>query len=247
MQASADWDYVTLDSCAPFARHNMLRAVAVQRLARVRAMSSKAATMPETAQRITEYWFQNIEDAGVSEEQREQVASRWFRGGDAVDAEIRDKFGNDVENAVAGKLASWTATAEGTLALVLLLDQFTRNVFRDTAMAFAADAQAQKIVKDAVAAGTHEELSPIRRAFLLMPLMHSENPEDGRALLPLLLKAAEDAEGSPLHSSIKSFHDFGVAHLEVLDRFGRYPHRNQVLGRKSTPEEEKYVADGGGW
>ncbi len=162
----------------------------------------------------------------------------WFRKDPGFDEEIRRAFGNAVESALAGDYAAWDATAPGALAGVVLLDQFTRNLFRDTPRAFAGDAQALAIAESVVARGADRELSPHGRWFLYMPFEHAESVAAQRqslALFSALAQATNDP--GPL--------EWAQKHADVIFRFGRYPHRNAVLGRTSTPEEIAFLAQPG--
>lgn len=162
----------------------------------------------------------------------------WFRKDRDFDEEIRRAFGNAVESALAGDYAAWDATAPGALARVVLLDQFTRNLFRDTPRAFAGDAQALAIAERVVARGADRELPPHGRWFLYMPFEHAESVATQRqslALFGALSQAMNDP--GPLAWAQK--------HADVIFRFGRYPHRNATLGRESTPEEIAFLAHPG--
>lgn len=162
-------------------------------------------------------------------------AARWFVKDPAVDEEIRVRFGAAYAAAAAGRLAGWEETTEGALALVLVLDQFSRNMFRGSAQAFAADPLAREIAGRAVARGFDASFeNPVRRFFYL-PWMHSEDLAD-QELCVTLCRAAADAEGVH-HAEI---------HADIIRRFGRFPHRNGPLGRTTTPAEQAFL-DGGGY
>jgi len=159
----------------------------------------------------------------------------WFRKDAAFDDAIRTRFGAAVETAIAGGFADWDAAAEGALAHVLLLDQFTRNIFRDTPRAFAGDARALAIAEAAVARGFDRALDAFGRWFLYLPFEHAEAPEAQKRSLALFgALAQETGDPSPL--------EWAQKHADVIFRFGRYPHRNAILGRASTPEEEAFLA-----
>jgi uncharacterized protein (DUF924 family) len=161
--------------------------------------------------------------------------AKWFEHEDAFDAEIRARFLATCEAAAAGRIEHWQATADGTLALLILLDQFPRNLFRGDACAFATDAEARRITERAIARGT-DRLFPLpERRFFYMPLMHSENLADQERCIALCREAG-DAEGEK----------YAEIHADVIRRFGRFPHRNHVLGRTTT-EAERAFLDGGGF
>ena len=189
---------------------------------------------------IIEFWFGELDDAGMAPPDR---AARWFRGGDAVDRQCRELFGGRGEAALAGRLGHWADTDRGLIALVLLLDQFTRNIYRGTPRAFAGDPQALAAARGAVASGRHLRLPVIHQVFLYMPYEHCEDlptQQAGVALFDALMARA-GATG------LAGFRDYAVAHREVIARFGRFPHRNAVLGRASTPQERAYLATHGGF
>lgn len=162
----------------------------------------------------------------------------WFRGGPAVDAEIRERFLADVERAAARALDTWMGTPEGCIAHVLLLDQFPRNLFRDTPRAFATDAMARAAAEAALAAGFDRDRPCVERQFLYMPFEHSEALEDQRRAVALF-------EAMPEHPSREAWIDYAVRHCRIVERFGRFPHRNAILGRESTPDERAWLAEGG--
>jgi len=158
----------------------------------------------------------------------------WFEKNPALDEEIRRRFLALHEAAAAGRLASWENSAEGALALLILLDQFPRNMFRGDKRAFATDAQARALASRAILNG-FDGADPEMRSFFYLPFEHSESLVDQERGL-LLYKAAGDADG------LKWAH----IHADIIRRFGRFPHRNAVLGRATTPEEQAFL-DGGGF
>jgi len=153
----------------------------------------------------------------------------WWRRSDAFDARIAARFGALHEAAARCELWAWRDGAPGRLAEIIVLDQFSRHLHRGDARAFAADPLALALAQTAVAAGAHRELDPRRRVFMLMPYMHSES----RAVHEVALQLFADAPAGNL--------DYERRHKAVIDRFGRYPHRNAVLGRTSTPEEIEFL------
>ncbi len=162
----------------------------------------------------------------------------WFRKSVATDQVIRERFAPAVEAALQGGLRHWVDDgARGALAVILLLDQFTRNLFRDSARAFAGDAAALAIARDLVATGGDARLAPVERWFAYMPFEHSESMADQRESLRLFGALAALGLAEPLAWAQK--------HFEVIERFGRYPHRNEVLGRNSTAEEIEFLRQPG--
>ncbi len=164
--------------------------------------------------------------------------AEWFRKDPAFDAQIAARFGDAVGAARAGAFGEWCATPEGSLARVLLLDQFTRNVHRDTPLAFAGDARALATAEQAIARGFDADLDRYGRWFLYLPFEHAEDAAaQDRSLALFRIRADETGDPSPL--------DWAQRHADVIRRFGRYPHRNAILGRASTPEEEAFLREPG--
>lgn len=164
---------------------------------------------------------------------REAGPEKWFRKDDAFDARFRDRFLATHEAAARGELDDWAATADGALALLILLDQFPRNAFRGSPRTYATDPKAREIAKAAVAAGFDREVDPQLRSFFYLPYMHSEDLADLRQCVEL-----SKAVGG-------EHHKYAVHHMGIVERFGRFPHRNAMLGRESTPEELRFLAEGG--
>lgn len=160
---------------------------------------------------------------------------KWWSRDDALDAEIREHFFDRHAHAAFGALDHWQETPEGALALVLLLDQFSRNLFRDTAHGWAFDAKGLAIAKRAIANGLDAEMDAELRNFMYLPFMHSEELEDQRACLRHMERTGKD-------DNIKAARE----HLDIIERFGRFPHRNGRLGRETTHEEQAFL-DGGGF
>ena len=158
----------------------------------------------------------------------------WFRKDAAFDAEIRIRFGDATAIALAGGYGEWCAAPEGALARVLLLDQFTRNIHRDTPVSFAGDARALATAQDTVDRGLDHALDPHGRWFLYLPFEHAEDHAAQQRSLALFGALAEETGlAAPL--------EWAKKHAEVVARFGRYPHRNSILGRTSTPEELAFL------
>jgi uncharacterized protein (DUF924 family) len=160
---------------------------------------------------------------------------KWFEKDEAFDADIRARFLAAYAAAAAGKLAVWESVAEGALALVIVLDQFPRNMFREQARMFAADPLARAVADRAIARGLDGNYVPPERRFFYLPFMHAESLADQERCIALC-RAAADAEG------VK----YAETHAGIIRRFGRFPHRNRVLGRATTPDEQTFL-DGGGF
>ena len=165
---------------------------------------------------------------------RSSGAHRWFGKDDEVDRAIRDRFLLLYEVLATWPAADALTSARRALATVLVLDQFPRNIFRDTPQAFATDALARAVAQGAIAKGLDKALEPEQRIFLYLPFEHSEDKDD-QARAVALISTLGDAE----------FTRYALAHKAVIDRFGRFPHRNAVLGRASTPEEEAFLTEPG--
>ena len=165
---------------------------------------------------------------------REAGPDKWFKKDDVFDAEIRQRFLATYEAAAAGRLFHWEDTPEGALALVIALDQFPRNMFRGSARTFAADALARAVADRAIARGSDRCFPIAERAFFYMPFEHSENLADQERCLALI-RATGDAE----------LQKWAELHADIIRRFGRFPHRNAVLGRATTPEEQAFLDAGG--
>ena len=182
---------------------------------------------------VVDFWF-----GAEGSPERGRPRPEWFRKDPAFDAAIRARFGDAVEAALAGAFADWDAAPDRALARVLLLDQFTRNIFRDTPRAFAGDAQALVVAEAAVARGFDRALDPLQRWFLYLPYEHAEGAAMQRRSLALFeALARETGRAEPL--------EWARRHADVIFRFGRYPHRNEVLGRASTPEEVAFLREPG--
>lgn len=180
-------------------------------------MNSQAASASE----IVAFW-------------REAGPTRWFEKDEAFDQEIRRRFAGTHERAMTGALDGWESTAEGTLALLLLLDQFPRNMFRGSARAFEGDEKARSIAAAALLKGYDSQVAPELRSFFYLPFEHSEDMADQERAIALYT-AAGDEDGLK----------WAKLHADIIRRFGRFPHRNACLGRETMPEEQKFLDDGG--
>jgi uncharacterized protein (DUF924 family) len=166
----------------------------------------------------------------------------WFARDDAFDAEIRARFAELAAAAAAGDLAAWAATAEGALALVVLLDQFPRNLHRGSARAFAADAMARRVADAAIARGFDLQTSWHRRFFFYLPFEHSEDAGD-QARSVAYFSAWCDCCPAEEQARVREQLEYVVRHQEIIARFGRFPHRNPALGRPTTPEEALFLQE----
>lgn len=185
-----------------------------------------------SAQEVLDFWFQG--DATVWR------ADPWFVRSAAFDAAIAERFGLAVEAAQDGVLDGWAETAAGTVALLLVLDQFARNIHRGSHRAFAGDAHARGIARAALAGEIEGALGPVERVFLYLPFEHSEELADQDLSVTLF----DSLPAAPWRDSVV---DYAERHRAVIREFGRFPHRNAVLGRESTPAELAWLAAGGGF
>jgi len=177
---------------------------------------------------ILEFWFGREGDAHHG-----SFRPEWFSKNDAFDREIRERFLKVFEAAERDALDSWRGEAHSALALIIVLDQFPRNMFRGERRSFATDEKALSVTQHAMEKGLDRALPPLQRAFLYMPLMHSEDLSHQRQSVSLFTELDRQTRGT--QSS------FAQRHLEIIERFGRFPHRNAVLGRSSTPEEVEFL------
>lgn len=191
-----------------------------------------AKSLPDRARALIDAWFGPPDDP-----ERERAREIWFKSTAEFDASLRRAFLADYKAAAAGALHSWEALPEGALALVLLLDQIPRNIFRDMPHAYATDNAARAVTDRALGKGFDQRVPPVWRRFFYMPLHHSENIDDQHRAR--LLFAA--LPGDPARSG--SLRRYGRPYLEVIERFGRFPHRNAILGRPSTPAEIAFLAE----
>jgi uncharacterized protein (DUF924 family) len=169
---------------------------------------------------------------------------RWFTTDAVTDAVIRTEFGPMVEKASQGLLNSWAAIPEGRLALILLLDQFRRHIYRGTRKAFSRDPQALKLCVEGAMKGEYKSLTPFQQAFFFMPLQHAES-------LKIQERSAKIYSGmvngvsETLKATFATFAQFADLHHDIIESFGRFPHRNKILGRPDTAEEAEYLDSGG--
>jgi uncharacterized protein (DUF924 family) len=197
--------------------------------------------MSPDAQAVLAYWFGTAgDDAEVADAQ----SSLWWDHHPAVDAEIRERFSALRAQAVSGALQDWTGTPHGRLALIILVDQFSRNIYRDNRRAYADDARARAWCQEGLARSDDLTLRIIERVFFYLPLEHSENIDDQEHAVKLFEALAGGA--APAHRKrLADFAGYARRHRDIVARFGRFPHRNAALGRESTPEERVFLTQPG--
>lgn len=171
---------------------------------------------------VLKFWFEDVDP------------KQWWAVDPAFDDLIREKFGALLQQATRGELYAWRTEARGRLAEIIVLDQFSRNMHRNTAQAFSQDSMALVLAQEAIALEVQRQLSPVERSFLLLPYMHSESRAIHAVAEQLYRKFAP-----PVNL------DFELRHKAIIDRFGRYPHRNAILGRVSTAEEIEFLKQPG--
>ncbi|MFD1216456.1 MULTISPECIES: DUF924 family protein [Microbulbifer] len=202
-----------------------------------------------TPDAVLTFWFGGHSPDHASSPQQ---IGRWFNGGDGFDEEIRTRFGHTVDIALAGGLDHWQQSPAEQLALILVCDQFTRNIYRGSERAFAGDPLAlstsQAMIRDNLQTGFGLD----QRAFLGMPLEHSELPEVQAQSVTYFSQLQQDfSEDQGVSSAdakrARSYYGFAVSHRDVIERFGRFPHRNAALARDSSGEEQEWLDNGGGF
>jgi uncharacterized protein (DUF924 family) len=188
-----------------------------------------------TAQDVLDFWFLPPTDPGYGKARPE-----WFRKDPAFDAHIRERFGSLIAQALAGGLREWEMEGpHGALARILVLDQFTRNAYRDAPESFAGDALALSAAQALVDSGADQQLPPFQRAFVYMPYEHAEDARMQQCAVDLFARLAAEHEG------FGEMLDYAHRHRGVIARFGRFPHRNPILGRASSADELQYLGQPG--
>ncbi len=188
--------------------------------------------MPELATQILDFWFGQVEPDGTDK--------RWFQSSAAHDQRIAERFGEYLDDARRGKLDSWGQAADSWLAYILLTDQFPRNIFRGRTEAFAYDDLALSMARHGLQRGFDQALHPIRRVFAYLPFEHSESRQD-QDLCCVLMSALQAAAPPESRDSLQASMAYALAHRDIIVRFGRFPHRNAVLGRTSSDDERRYL------
>jgi|TARA_Y100000310_G_scaffold345044_1_gene461363 uncharacterized protein (DUF924 family) len=197
--------------------------------------------MTDSYEEILTFWL------GQAPDHKETIrikSSIWFTGTKELDQEIRVRFETSLTACIDGELADWQEMPRGRLASIIMLDQFSRNIYRGSEQAFSQDHLAQELVLRGLDQGDPASLGIIERCFYYMPLHHAEQPEQQSTVVELLAALLAAATADTVET-VRAFHRSAVEHRDVITRFGRFPHRNQVLQRESTPEEIEYLQAGG--
>jgi len=190
---------------------------------------------------VLSFWFGELDAHGLS---GKSFAARWWKKDADFDREIGERFGALIDAVAGGQREDWLGTARGAIAYVIVLDQFTRNVHRGSARMYAADHRALAATEKALDEGFDAELPLAHRAFLYMPLMHCESREAQGRCVALFEAVDQECEEEP-RERMKGNLRAAYAHQKIVDRFGRFPHRNAILERDCTPEEEAFLSEPG--
>lgn len=198
--------------------------------------------MQQRIDEIIDFWFGELNDDGrVNEDKR----LRWWKKNPAFDDLIGQRFGALVTDAAKGELEDWRQSARGQLATILLIDQFRRNIFRDRPEAWTEDSVAQVLSRELIDSGWINDLPEQHRYFALMPLMHAESITHQDECLVRFDALAAAASSEALKSTFEDAAEYARRHREIIQRFGRFPHRNEVMGRISTAEETEFLKTAG--
>ncbi len=187
---------------------------------------------------ILQFWFQEKELSAPQIDGRMDV---WFGEDAAFDAEIKDRFLDDIDAASNDRIDHWAHKPAGRLALILLLDQFRRNIYRDTPEAYSQDKKALKLCIEGAMGKKDKGLTPIQRVFFYMPLQHAESRKVQAKSIAIFNRLASAVSPTYAETFMTVAH-FAELHRDIVEQFGRFPHRNKTLGRKNTPQEEEYLA-----
>ncbi|MCS0538690.1 DUF924 domain-containing protein [Aeromonas veronii] len=193
-------------------------------------------------QPLLDFWFGDEAD-DVPRTTRQ--APLWWGKSSETDALLASRFGELAEAAAKGSLTHWADAPSGRLALILLLDQLPRNIHRGTPAAFAQDPLARDLCLKGLSIGADKSLSPLERVFFYLPLEHAESREQQARSVALFEALAAEQAGTPAQATFAGFADFARRHQVIIERFGRFPHRNDILGRTSTPEEAAFLQQPG--
>jgi uncharacterized protein (DUF924 family) len=194
-----------------------------------------------TADAILHFWFGSDPDDGIVAKENSAL---WWSKNAATDSQILQRFESSVKRAAAGELSDWQSTPRGRLALILLTDQFPRNIYRDSPSAFAQDSKALACSLDGIEQGMDLTLRPIERVFFYLPLEHSESLEHQEQSVKYFGQLVANV-GPEQKQTFQEYLDFALRHRDIIAHFGRFPHRNKILGRESTAEEVAFLAEPG--
>ena len=188
-------------------------------------------------ERVLSFWFGELDADGLAQPAR---SKQWWTKDEAFDARVRDEFLEDHREIVAEHREHWLVDSRGRLAYIVVLDQFSRNMFRGTPQSFASDPQALRAARGGIEKGADKALAVAERTFMYMPYMHSESLEDQDRCIELFTALRDELEGKARDNAEYSL-KFANMHRDIIVKFGRFPHRNAILGRATTPEEAKFL------
>jgi uncharacterized protein (DUF924 family) len=195
----------------------------------------------ENADSVLRFWFGTAsDDLAVAE----QCGDMWWKKNPEVDREIRDRFSGVLDAVTSGRHQDWLGDARGRLAMIIVIDQFSRNIYRNTPQAFANDALALTWCKDGLESGMERQLRAIERVFFYLPLEHSESLDDQMRSVELFSELAQSVPEKQ-RKLFGGYLDYAKRHLDIVRRFGRFPHRNAILGRESTEAEVAFLQQPG--
>lgn len=187
---------------------------------------------------VLDFWFS---DAELDSPEIDSRMDRWFGSSDDLDRQIQEQFGELIDRASAGELDHWAESPQGRLALIIVLDQFRRNIYRGEAAAFTHDKQALKLSIEGTISGAHKELSPLQKMFFFMPLQHAESLKIQEKSVGIFNALAESVSDTLRETFLTAAH-FAELHRDIVAEFGRFPHRNAVLGRENSSTEAEYLS-----
>ncbi len=202
-------------------------------------MSTEATTSVVDAEDVLDFWFADTAGDPQAVERRNRV---WFKGGAVFDRECTERFAATLDAAASGGLDHWRKSSRGRLALIILLDQLSRNIYRGTAAAFQQDDRALAVCREGIEENHDRQLAPLERSFFYMPLEHAENREI-QALSVRLFETLANESPEEWRKQFEANAGYAREHRNIIENFGRFPHRNAVLGRNSSSAEEAYLAD----
>ena len=192
----------------------------------------------ESITEVLDFWFASREPDAAGIDSRMEL---WFGTDESVDQELSERFGELLQSAGKGELDDWAATPTGRLALILLLDQYSRNINRGSAAAFEYDRKALGLCVEGVNQGAHKQLDPFQQAFLFMPLQHAESMKVQEKSVEVFQALAQSVPET-LRETFDNMAHYAELHRDIVKQFGRFPHRNKLLGRDNTAEEESYLS-----
>lgn len=195
----------------------------------------------EQVKEVLTFWLGELDSDGCADQ---AISRRWYTKDEAFDQQIRERFAGERAAILEGKREVWLRTARGRLATIIVLDQLSRNMYRDTPQMFTADERALETALEGIDQGLDRQLATDERVFFYMPLMHSESLEIQQRCVQLFTTFRDELDG-PAHDRLAQNVKYAIAHRDIVMKWGRFPHRNRILGRASTPEEEAFLEQPG--